>query len=387
MIIVNKILIIGGDHHNGLNLARIIGKNGYDVIAYVVADHSDSFIAKSKYIKQTYVFETYKDAYNEIKKMKCDEKPILIPYSDGAEMELDLRLSEFESDFICPSINQIQGEVARLMDKKNQYEWARAHGIHMAFSEEIKLNEQASDIPEGINFPVILKPAVSALGQKGDIVICHDITAYNQAIQMLLEKQYERVVIQPFLKVDYEIDVFGCICKNAPHIYLVPTKTLRQWPPLKGTNSFSQIIVDQDLVNSCKEVIMALKSYGFYGLYDIELLVVDGEIYLNEINFRNSGDDYMVLSQEFYYPVYWIQDVLGQKRDTLEFNPSVDSFAMTPVADIMNVRTHRLGVVRWLKDFCKTKDYALWLLGDNKPMLAYYANRLKKSLKKRIFGR
>jgi len=391
-MIKNKVIIVGGDHHNGLNLARMFGRNKITVISIVISDNNYSFMSHSKYISEHHLFHSEKEAFDFILQnyKKAKDKMFLIPYSDGAAQELDLRLDEFSPSFYVPSINNIQGEIARLMNKKNQYDWAIKNGIKMARSEVILLAESNDFIERWKDFPCILKPIVSAQGQKGDIAICENETVLKNETVRMHEKGYESVLIQPYLKIDYEIDVFGCICKNEPIITLVPTETIRAFPNKKGTNCFSRIIVDELRIKECKRIISKLQQLGFYGLYDIELLVVNGEIYLNEINFRNSGDDYMVMSQDYMYPLIWMNDYLGISNKGVSDHMFKATYAMTFWYDYQHVKHGEISFKEWLKDVRKTSDFALYYKGDMKPVLAYYyycfIKKMKRILKKKRKG-
>lgn len=60
----NIVFIVGGDHHNGLGLARIFGLNGVEVRSIVAGDCKKSFLRRSKFVSESLVFPTEKDAYN-----------------------------------------------------------------------------------------------------------------------------------------------------------------------------------------------------------------------------------------------------------------------------------------------------------------------------------
>ena len=381
------IIIVGGNHHNGLNLARSLGKNGFLIDCCVITDANESILQYSKYTRKCGCFQNEKDAFDWILNHYIDqaEKPVLIPYSDGAAMELDNRLKQFADRFYVPSIGGHEGKITFLMNKKNQYDWATQNGIKMASSIECELRQ---DILQPFEYPIILKPALSAEGDKGDICICENESEFKKEVVSLIEKGYSRTIIQPYLSIDYEIDVFGCIRRNNPRIMLVPTETIRAWPLKKGTNCFSKIIIDEERIDKCKFIINKLKDCGFYGLYDIEILVVNGEFFLNEINYRNSGDDYMALSQNYYYAVAWVNDVLGicEETQALE-HPLKATYAMTFNCDIRHVFSHRLGLLKWCKDCLRTKDFALKYPGDMRPMWFFYMNKIIKKLRGLCFER
>lgn len=374
-----NVIIFGGDHHNGLGLARTLGANGFNIYSVVVSPYKRSWLQYSNYIKKTDVFATYKEGLNFIQNnYKTDQnKLVLIPYSDGAALELDNRLNLLSDCFIVPSIGKKAGQIANFMSKQAQYDFALTHNLKMAMSLTLNLDEKIDTI---IPFPCILKPIISAEGNKRDIVVCNNDLELKKAFSTLKKKQYKRILVQEFIDYDYEIDAFGCVCHKDPFYNIVPTKTIRAFPPKKGTNSFSEIITDEHIIEKCKQVVFALQKIDFYGLYDIELFVKGDEIWLNEINFRNSGDVYMAINQGFFYPLVWVNDALGYTNDFKSTHPTKKTFAMTELADIRNVFAGRVSLFNWIKDFRKTSDFAVIFKGDMKPffykLLVGFKNRV-----------
>lgn len=379
---MNTVIIVGGDHHNGLNLARAFGEKGIKVHSVVIGETPSSFLAKSIFVSQCVIRQDDKLAFDYIKEnySHMNEKPVLIPYSDSAAKELDFRLDEFKDDFYFPSINGKQGEISSLMDKENQYRFACEHQIKMAKSMVVYM-AGTEPAPSDFPMPCILKPVVSAEGDKRDIAVCSDGAELGRAIAEYREKGYHRALLQEYLRIDYEIDMFGCVLRHSPYLCLIPTHTFRSWPPKGGTNSFSQIITDPTLVKQCTFFVDALRDCGFYGLYDIELFVVGNDLYLNEFNLRNSGDVYMGLHQKYYYPVAWYNDILGIEN-TITSSPEKDSFCMTECADVRHVFGEKYSLFAWYKEYRKCKDYALQYKGDMRPARAKYWYYVKKLLRK-----
>lgn len=390
---MNKIITIGGEHHNGLGLARIFGLNNYEVHSLVVSEKKSNFLSKSKFVKFSKIFVSEKEAFDYIIENYSEEieKPFVIPYSDGAALELDNRLDIFKEHFFVPSISDKQGMIVHLMNKENQYKFAKENNIKMAQTEILNLSESLNLEKMNLKFPCILKPIISAEGDKKDITICNNNEELNLAIEMLKLKKYKNILLQEYLTVDYEIDVFGSICKNSNFISLIPTRTIRAYPPKGGTNSFSQIITDKDIIRKCETIIKTLQKIGFNGLYDIELFVVGNNVLLNEINFRNSGDDYMALSQGFYYPIFWVDDILSticRDKDECTIqksnNPLRADFCMTEFADLRNVLKKKCSLKQWISDYKKTSDFAVKFKGDMKPYysrLFYYIKHFLKGKK------
>lgn len=382
--VMNKIevIIVGGDHHNGLGLARIFGLNNIVVHAVIVDKTKKAFLSYSKYVRDCFVMKSEKDAFDFILEKYIpnnDKKYIIIPYSDGAAYELDNRLDEF-SGYIRPSINNTQGALAKMMLKNEQYMFAKENEIKMAYTSIVQMGKDYKETISTVPYPCIIKPLISSEGDKKDIRICSDSTSLEKAIKEYESKGYSRALLQEYLTIDYEIDVFGCILKQAPYICQIPTKTIRAWPAKGGTNSFSQIITDAQIVEKCKEIIKKLANAGFYGLYDIELFVIDGDIWLNEINYRNSGDVYMGIEQKYYYPLAWVQDCLGIKVD-ISSSPMQNSYAMTECADLRNVIKGHVNIFTWIKEFIVCKDYALKFKGDMHPAYKQYMHYIRQFFK------
>lgn len=365
-----EVIIVGGDHHNGLGLARIFGLNNVKVHSIVINDVKKSFLKYSKFVLDCVVFCDETEAFNFILDKYGNKRSdfFIIPYSDSAALELDLRFDEFRG-FMIPSINEEQGRIAHLMNKSNQYAFAKRNGIRMA--ETITYYFDRDNDISSMKYPCIVKPVISAEGEKRDIVICDTSKSLYEKLEELSAKGYKRVLIQEYLRIDYEIDVFGCVLKQEPFICQVPTKTIRSWPVEGGTNSYSQIITDESIIKKCKAIVECIKKDGFYGLYDIELFVCGEDIILNEINYRNSGDVYMGINQNYYYPLAWTEDYVGNSYD-IKMNPEYPDYTITECADLRNVLVKNITFTRWIKQFVNCKDFALWNYHDVLPALSRY---------------
>lgn len=372
----NRVIIIGGDHHNGLGLARIFGLNGKMVTAIVISNKKRSWMATSKFIETNKVFQTEKEAFDYILDTYSEEplKPVLIPYSDGAAMELDLRLNQFKNNFFVPSINGEQGKVAALMDKNAQYKWAVDHGIKMAKSVIVDLNNIDYSIIETVFFPVILKPVVSALGDKRDIVICQNELEFSTALQNFKEKKYKKIFCQEFLNIEYEIVVVGYVLKNKD-ICFAAHRVIRRWPDKCGTNSFSLQITDENVLKKCESLLKKIQLFGYQGLVDVELFWVNGKLYLNEVNWRNSGGDFRSIEDGFYF-AYWFYLLQLEKIEGFKWSPSINVYSMVEYADVRHVIKRKISLFSWFRNLKKCSNFALFSKKDLKPFFSKFWNTL-----------
>lgn len=369
-----NVIIVGGDHHNGLNLARAFGIHGVTVYAMIVEKKlKKSYIGKSKYIKKYCIFQTEKDAFDDISCRGYEEGTFIIPYSDGAAQELDRRLDEFKKRFTVPSIRGKQGAIADLMAKNAQVKFAKAHDIKMADSFLLDLSKNGVDIPNGWNdFPCILKPNISANGNKLDIVVCNNKEELTEKLNILKEKDYPNILLQKFLNIDYEVVVVGAIYQNHDEIDYAVHRVIRKYPDTAGTNSFSCLVTEKGIIDKCGLLLKKIKDFGFCGLIDVEAFIVNDDIILNEINWRNSGGGFRAYSTGFYYPFRWYSDMMGQIIGHNDWKPVDDCYSMVEYTDIRHVFEKRLSLHRWLADRKKTSNFALKYKGDMKPFFYKY---------------
>lgn len=366
----NKVIIIGGDHHNGLGLARIFGLNGKKIFAVVITDQQKSWMVKSKFIEGFAFFKTEKEGLDFIKEKFSNEKakPFIIPYSDGAALELDSRLNEFKDKFHIPSINGKQGKIVSLMDKLAQYEWTQEREIKMAKSASVSLESDYSQTLSNFKFPVILKPEISAKGDKMDIAICQNLKEAQDACSELKEKGYNSIFIQEYLKVDFEIVLVGFVDKDK--VLFIANRVLRQWPNLSGSNSFSHIIIDENILAKCKALLSTIANYGYNGLIDVECFWVNEELYLNEINWRNSGGDFRAVNNGFFYAYWFYHSVCSANYEIPSWKVPLNSYSMVEDADFYHfIKTKDISLKQWIKDVRKTRNFAIIRKDDVKPFL------------------
>ena len=372
-----KVFIVGGNHHNGLNLARILGVCGIWVEALIVCPERKSFVAKSRYVKKTTCFNTNKAAFDYLSGLPHKgDKTFILPYSDGGAAELDSRLDEFKDKFFVPSCADEQGRICSMMDKLEQYNFAENNKIPMPKTMLIDL----SDYNANYGLPIVLKPKISAFGNKMDIKMCHTVKEFDIAVEDMRKKGYGKVLAQEIFNYDYEALIIGAIYKNRADISLSVHKVIRQWPVNTGSGWYDVSITDSAIISRCNELLKKIKEYGFCGLIDVEVFIKDGEVYLNEINWRNSGGGYRSVSDGFFYAYWWCMDRLGIAVN-VDWDIQPNSYSMAELMDIRHVLSRKYKFKEWLADYHKTKDFALKFKGDMSPAFFRFAEYIFKQWK------
>lgn len=379
----NKVILIGGNHHNGLGLARSFGVNGikpYGVIVGEGAEHG--FVRKSKYWAKTWVIksddEIVEFLLNAFQNEK--EKPVVIPYSDGAAEEIDLNLDRLKEHFLLPSIGGQQGKIAELMDKQKQVEFAQTYGIPMAKSCVVDLNDIR--LPEDMIYPCIVKPVVSAEGEKSDIRKCDTETQTVAYLQELRQKGYHRFLVQEYLNYDTEYLMVGSI--SGQNQCWVNSKKIRVWPVVGGSSSCLQVTNQKNVSDFFESVRYAFQQITYDGFYDVEVLQVNGKLYLNEVNWRNSGTIYSVLGSKVYYPVNWYYWKTKNQSPENFIQSCLDEtvYTIDESLDLRHVACGNITLKQWLRDKKKSKAFALWYTLDMRPAIAQYLHLLKELIKR-----
>lgn len=377
---MQDVVLIGGNHHNGLGLARSFGRCGIKPYGIIVNDCKKSFVTKSKYWKKTWILSSEDDIVEFVLE-NFKEGTVIIPYSDRVAMIIDVSLDILQTKFIVPSIANKEGRMYELQDKYAQIQFANKHSIPTPQSQIVKIPFDSMQYDD-IIFPCILKPVTSAEGDKRDIVKCDDSTSLKAEISRLCQKGYERVLVQEFVDYDYEFVVFGSCGRNES--YLIK-KNIRQWPEVGGTASFAQCLVDDLVCSSCENILKALKEENFNGLFDIELFKVGNRVLLNEINWRNSGACFLCKGTGVEYAVIWYLEMTGQqeKADSMKhFCNDPAQYQMNEATDLRHVVYGSMSFKKWINDLKKCQSMALWNTNDFKPTIYQYFHLIFEMIKR-----
>lgn len=381
---MNKVIIFGGDHYNALGLARMFGVNGikpYGILIITKEHEKEVYACKSRYWEECWLVYSEEEGLKKILELFVHEAemPVIIPSSDGAEVIIDNNYNILKDYFFLPSINDTQGEISKLMNKVNQIKWARSIGLKTVESWDLSLLEN-NCIDKIKIYPCILKPVISSEGEKTDIVKCNDLEEALHAIDVLKRKGYKKILAQEFIKKDYEMELFGCITKYSKLTPYLLSKHIREWPPIAGSVSCHEFIIEKEYKDVAESILKKIMDYGYNGNIDIELFMVKGEIYLNEVNFRNSGDVYACFYNKLYYSLIWYLDIIG--RDVSNMNMTYDNtkYAMNETTDFRHVVYGTLKLKQWLKYYKNCADFAIKFKGDTRPVRARYLYYIKKAL-------
>lgn len=369
----NDVIIIGGDHSNTLGVIRMFGENQIQPYVYIIDDDNRATVIKSKYVKEAKIFYTEEETINYIlDKFKNNKlKPILIPTTDKTSSEIDKRYDEISKYFITQSINKKANTITKFMDKYEQYKFSQNFDIKMAKSVVLLYPFDITDINKDFNYPLILKPLLSIDGKKMDIRIVNSKDDLINALN-IMKNDYKRILVQEYIMYDYECDMSGFCYDNNVSISGYVKKE-RIWPQKKGSMTFGIVSKCDDFSKEIDEIKKIIISLNYEGLFDIEFFVKDKTVYLNEINFRNSGLTYLYGNSYICY--YYYKSLVERKfipAPVIENEYNV----MDDHAEIHQILEKNITFKQHCKDRKKTKIFLAKNSKDNYASLLLFLRKI-----------
>ena len=367
----NKAIVIGADHYNTLGVVRSLGEKGIPVYLILMTE-KEGFVSKSKYVTQSWsVNSSEKEISNVLVKHFDNEnyKPIIIPTSDFAVKVIDDNLDMLKYKYIIPNVKNIQGNIAKLMNKKVMNEIAIKSGLTVPISWEIFPNDQYR-FPDELTFPCIVKPVCSVEGKKEDIVVCKNQLALKDNL-FKLKNSYKRVLVQEY--VDSEdakmIEIIGCVTFGGHIILPAIIEKVREYPLNAGSTSYAKAVKSSIYVD-VKKIYRFLRNLGYIGLFDIELKYANRKPYFIEINFRNGAPGHALTRAGVNLPYLWYLEASGLNIDKLKKEIDKDYYFMMEARDIKHVLNGNIKTMTWIKDLIRTRCFLFINLRDIKPLIA-----------------
>lgn len=372
---MNNIVIIGLDHSNTLGVIRSFGENGIKPYVFVISNTTCVAVKYSKYIYKYFICKDEEEALlTMIQEFEnSDEKIVVIPTSDRASLILDSNYSRLSKRFILHNVANLDNKINYYMDKYEQYKLAQENNVFVAksqvlyfpFHDKVKLN-----------FPVIIKPLVSAEGTKTDIGIAKSVNNLKSILKKYKELNYRGIIIQEFIDFDYECDMSGFSFDGEISVsgYI---KKNRIWPLKKGSLTFGTVKPIDKYKKQIKQITDMLKQIRYTGLFDIEFFVKGDKIYLNEINFRNSGLTY--LYEKSYICYYYYLSCVNKKF--IQAPKVVEEYnVMDEQAEIHQILDKNISLKKHKEDKRSCKVLLVSNKKDSKPGRIMLFNKIIKNL-------
>ena len=117
-------------------------------------------------------------------------------------------------------------------------------------------------------------------------------------------------------------------------------------------------------------------------MYDFELFVCEDGVYLNEINFRASGNGYALYDNGIPAALIWCNSMLGLSNKQYATSMKAGSRHINDYFEIRNAKRLHTGLFGALKNIADAKSRAVWDWNDLFGSSAFYISFLLQRFRK-----
>lgn len=361
-------VIIGDPFNNTLGLIRSLGEAHVDITLLLVGKGDRLFVSRSRYLRKSQIFhlDNVEDCLPILQKIADGANDqVLICTNDGAAQFIDSHEPELSQSYITPMRG---GRLGNMMNKDAQCLLAQKCGFTIPRSFIYKRGDQ---FPEGVEYPLLLKPANSTHGEKSDIHIC---TNYNEVETSLQQaSSCPLFIVQEYIEKEYEINLIGV---RTEHGVYVPggIKKIRHYPTIYSPCSFGLFQSIDKFHIDTTPIVKFMNMVGYYGPFSVELLHKKDKNYFMEFNFRHDGLAYAATASGVNLPALLFDD---RKDPKLHVK---DTYMMDLSTDYCHVKDGTLSKKQWWRDFMRTGCQLNFNRKDPMPTVCYYVNKLKSCL-------
>ena len=301
---LRPVVVLSRNYSTALGVIRSLGSAGYpvDLLASAPKPGASQISAASKYvnhaieivarnIKTVYDLELLKEALNY--EGRFDEKPVLFPIDDYTANIADSHREELSGIFDMPRIAGEEGNGSMLarMDKSFQARLATEAGLNTPLEWVISLRNSI-EIPDDMVYPCFCKPIESISGYKKEMARCDTKEDLTTQLELMRKNSPHRsVLVQEFLQIEQEIDFSG-VCNDQEVIVPGIIRKTHIAQHEVGVTMAGTVVPAEELGETLEPVMRFLKSLHYVGMFDMELNLVDGRYYFNEINLRSGGPSF-----------------------------------------------------------------------------------------------
>ncbi len=308
-----KAIIVGESSVIRLCTARAIGMAGYSVDIVRVGRK------KGKNVKAPDYFCKYVDDYfffDEtgsvslpdflIEKYKdCGQKPVLFTLSDKATHIVDEDRSRLGEFFIFAHLKN-DGSLSELMDKHFMKQQAAAAGLSVVKGWPIKYDGSEFAIPEDIQYPCFVKGLYSYWNSKAIQRKCdsrEELVALSQSCKSIYPHS---LYAEEYAEIEREMGIMG-LCDGEAAI--IPAKTelvVMGEGKNHGVSILGRVepLGEEDRIK--KKIESLVTKLGYVGIFNIDFMVSNGEVFFVELNLRYATYGYGIYKDGVNIPALFI---------------------------------------------------------------------------------
>ena len=374
---MNKAIVIGHDAVNALGLVQSLGREGVDVTAILECKKSN-LIRHSNYAREIILVGDFEEAVEVLLTRFADEEKIpVFPAGDGIALILAQNYERLRKNFL---IEHFTGgyTMEQLMNKELQIKLAAKHKFNVPYSVCVS---KPFSVPETLVYPCIVKPLVSCMGDKRDILIAQNA----EELKDILENRVtfsESMIIQQFIDKDYEYEIMGCAYKNGEIYIPLSDRIVKFNRQLQDLCTVSYIEpLDADITIEVEKIRTLMNEIGYVGLFSVEFMhnKKDGLVYFTEVNFRNDAANAFIVHEGVNLPFLHFQDLLDQPKK-IYFPTTKSKKYIYEASHFSNLIKRGISFREWLSDLKGVDGFRYYFKDDKAPFFYQFANQILKRI-------
>lgn len=368
----HKHIIFCQDHYNPLGIVRSLGEEGIAPIVILQEEGKPHLINKSKYLGKLHQVKSIEEGYNLLLSIYGNEgeNPFVYTCSDDIESFLDLHYDELEPKFYFFNGGS-QGNITRIMEKKEMIRMAVECGIDIPKTEVVKVGE----LPKTLRYPVLTKAVISTMANwKSNVHICQNEKKLIEAYKTI---KGDEIILQEYIVKKNELCLDGVSVNGGEEVYLpIQSEYIRFTADAYGNYIYFQPYKEMDLLPKIKAM---FKKIGFSGVFSMEFLRdKDDHFYFLEINFRNSTWSYAHTHVGVNLPLIWAKSTLAGHLAVDDVKIAKQTFtAMQEFTDFKDsVLGKQVSLFQWIKDVRSCDCPFYYNRKDNAPFWSILRKKL-----------
>lgn len=383
-----KIVVISKSYEAALGVARSLKLAGFiHIDLYFVGRANIAFRSNVFEAKYNYTKRNDEEIVCQLIDIYGGSKCFLFPCDDYTTSLADRFREKLESIFAYTYVDgHKSGAITHLMDKDYQTVLAKEFNLPMAKSWEIVCENGAYQIPSDMVYPCFVKPLVSANGAAKSVIGKCDSAEHLQSYLATHVKSGINfpLIVQEYIHIEEEFNIHG-ICDGENFILPIIHKKLATANFNKGVTVLGKNLNPCILKPQLEKLEKLLKATGYHGIFNVEMFVSKGTVYLNEINFRIAGTCWGATGANVNIPYLWIKTLMGEFGKWEPVTPKFDTVFIndkTAFEDWTKGYSNIFQFIRWNRQ----ADYHLILCKwDSAPYKTFVKAMLKIWVGQKLF--
>ncbi len=325
-----RVIVAGRNYCSNLCMARSLGEAGYEVEVLKIFQIRPHFgrlqkylkpDAYSKYVKAYHICVTRRKSYRIIRKLERiadkNRKMLLIPADDLVANAADEYYERLSKKYYVPNVNEMAGEIQRLMSKGEQKKLAEEAELPILNSCVIKAYHGRFKIPESVNYPCFVKPNISKNSSKSRMRRCENEEELRDCLKEFSARKRIEMLVEDFVEIDQEYAILGLSTKDcvvSPGFFVTEIGGHKERRGVALQGRVLPCSEEQELIDKINAFI---KTLNFEGLFDVDLIKTkEGKMYFVELNLRFGASGYAITKSGVNLP--------GMFADYMLLNKPVD---------------------------------------------------------------